>query len=129
MYGIPPEAYEGRNYWGSVGQDEEWEAYQFKKSTLILDHPRHVALVRVGVNMLGVLVLLVAAWTMRRRRKRTALSAIANASSLGSGWRWRWSRSCLPLGVTRRSIASSTRCPISQPFATRSNGFIRSNSP
>jgi hypothetical protein len=77
MYGISPEAYDGMHYWGSVGQDEEWEAYfSSKKSNVDPSTIRGTLRLSGSGEYTGVLVLLVAAWTIAqaRRKKDSAFS-------------------------------------------------------
>ncbi|MEO8426896.1 MAG: hypothetical protein ABI651_07275 [Verrucomicrobiota bacterium] len=77
MYGIPPEAYDGMNYWGSVGQDEEWEAYfSSKKPGVDPSTIRGTLRLSGSGEYSGVLVVLVAAWTIAqaRRKKDSAFS-------------------------------------------------------
>jgi len=71
MYGIPPEAYEGRNYWGSVGQDEEWEAYfSSKKSNVDPSTIRGTLRLSGSGEYAGLLVMLVSAWAVAQARRK-----------------------------------------------------------
>jgi hypothetical protein len=66
MYGIPPEQYGGKDYWGAIGQDVSWERYLAARegTPAAAQQPSGVIRLSGAGEYPGLLVLAVALWAL-----------------------------------------------------------------
>jgi hypothetical protein len=128
LFGYRMDTPAGGNYWGAVGRDPNWDRW-FAGGQQGAP-PQGFMRFTGGGFYAGVLVVLVACWTVAQSFRRTGSAfSDANRKAIWFWGGWRWCPCCWALAGMPRFTSFSTCCRISPPSGTRSSSFMSSIGP